>query len=484
MCLDGHMEADVCTTTTVNGRYSLKTKDPAFHANSTCAALGFEACPERREGIEHYKPCSLGDGTTKPKSKTAVVAKPFVLPPPGNAGPAYIALQSGVALFLPDGTPQLVSGLTEWIPLLVLGTDGAVYASPSANENQRASVYRIDGATATKVATFKAYGISALAVSKDGVIYGADEGKVMRSQNGSVVSLPATGLNRVDALSFDADGVLVAAGGDMLKRFHNDAWETVNAKLTSLKLYGSGASLLVASGFEGDALTLATLRDGTLVPAYPGVSAPYLTTLTANGILVSSESVDQKRQPRVSTTDGGSQLVTTTTIEIPPSATVDNRGRAWFVESAGLHVVSLLDNTSTTYPIGTLPTLTKIGSSSLPHEIVVVGAGPTALAPAEAPRLIEKVTATIIVGSSPLANTDMLLCTNTISTFHSNPCELTSATFRGRTDDKGGVTFENVPVGNYQLAFKEGSQWTLPMSTFLELYTPEPSKDLGKLRYR
>jgi hypothetical protein len=149
-----------------------------------------------------------------------------------------------------------------------------------------------------------------------------------------------------------------------------------------------------------------------------------------------------------------------------------------------LTVASLASKDITEYPIGTLPALADVAYSSGDGELLVVGAGPETLPPVGPVQTVGKVTGTITVGKGPLAGADIEICTFASYSYRTTPCDSAPKSRKpGKTDEKGSFVLENVPVGNYQLAFKYGGKWGLAGTTTIDLTEAAAEKKLGKLRY-
>jgi hypothetical protein len=408
--------------------------------------------------------------------------KPFTLPAAPPPGPAYIALHGGLAVILPDGTAKPVAGIKDWVKNLVVGADGNAYTSGTGNDYEQTIVFRLDGASATKLGTVKAYTVTALAAAKDGTVYAGANEVMHKLAGGKDEKLPAPGIDVIRDLAVDADGAVIAAGYGKLMRFANGTWTALLDKLEQfddITLFQHGDSVVAVN--KGKAAYV--IKGGKAELAYGSVKdSTDRASLTPTGLLALREYVHDAWQTRLTAADGA----TTTSKRVPArhsNLEVDGQGRVWWIDSGGLSVASLTSDAITEYPIATLSALTKVGDRNMDHEILVIGGGPSTLPAAEPQRVVDQVTATVIVGKGPLAGAEALLCTSTNFSFQSNPCEDTKASFKGTTDDKGKVTFEKVPLGNYQLAFLVNGKWTLAGSTFIELYAPAPKKDLGKLRY-
>ena len=97
--------------------------------------------------------------------------------------------------------------------------------------------------------------------------------------------------------------------------------------------------------------------------------------------------------------------------------------------------------------------------------------------------MVDSVTATIVIGTQPLANASVEICASMKLTYKTSPCERSASKKSATSDGQGHVVFDKVPVGLYRLAFKMGGTWVRGAETSIQLYQPGPTKDLGRLVY-
>lgn len=487
MCLSPIAKAECSLSGLRKPLKKLPTKMHEFKPGETCESIAFSRCPTAINGVTHREPCDApAAGSAAAPAGTA----PAFAMPAAEPGPVYVALgTNGLAVILPDGTPQIIANVRGWTKELTRGADGNVYvAVDPPGDGQAIDVLRLDGATATKVGRFKAYTNTALAIAKDGTIYGAENARVMKAGDKTSTNLPAlAGAQVIKELSFDAEGRLVAADRGQIHILNGEAWTSIQIpgarEYERAWLIGSGETLVVAPEHK----PFYTLRAGTLERLYPDVKDREVGTKkpsrSDNGVLAYYEVERGKARTRLIDAKGG----TTTTARIAEgiAATVlDGQGRLWYVDDGALTVASAVTKDITEYPIGSLPALTNVGTSSGEGELLVVGGGPSKLPAVGAQQFVDQVTATILIGKTPLANTEVEICTFTSISYRSSPCEDSKSRKTAMTNDKGEVSFAQVPVGSYRLAWNEGGRWTLASGTFIDLTAPAPLKNLGKLRYK
>jgi hypothetical protein len=416
-------------------------------------------------------------------SPKAPEAKPLALPP-SEPGAAYISVSGGVAVILADGTPQLVAGIGQ-TSQLVVGGDGAAYAT-AATGTMGVEIYKLTGATATKVGAVRSHTSTALAVGNDGVGYIAANDEVLRFDAKSSKTLGKPGLSSITQLAVDADGNVVAAGNGGASLRVGDAWKRIELpgveSYTSVWLLGQGAQLVVAverSGFFSLAGGKVTRILGDARPELSGRRP----SLASTGILASSAITKGRVFMRLFDRNSGATTTSDRTTRGLARSVIDARGRLWYVDSGALVVDSLLGKERTEYPIGTLPVLVKAGYASSSDGLVVLGGGPSALPPVADVQVVDAVTGTISIRGAPLAGAKIEICTYASFTFTYSPCDADRSRIVGTTNDKGEFSLAKVPLGVYQLAFNTNGKWGLASGASISLLKSAPTHSVGTLRY-
>ena len=441
---------------------SMPTTRHEFTAGATCDALGYTGC----DPALPFPYCRGGEPLPPP---------PFAATP-SQPGPAYIAVRDHIAVILPDGTAQVVADATGSVSELALGADGEVYAVTTVSD--RLVVWKLAGATATKVGSFRSSVASALAVAKDGTVYLAQYDDVFSLAPGakSPTKLPAPSEKFIHDLSFDADGRLVAASG-AIAVWNGTGWDV--KPIPGLASYhdafalGLGESLVVG----GKGVGFFTLRGGELVPLLEEQPDLDKAAVSPNGTIAYIELGDTHLLDRK-----GGTATSQATPDSSSAIVIDDTARLWYAAYGGLTVRSLVSDASTTYPIGTLPALTGLGSWSPDGRIVVVGAGPSRLPPVEPARVVDQVTGILIVEGEPVVGETVEICTSAASLFQGSPCAADASRMTTTTNDQGEFVFAAVPVGHYNLAVSWGSQWVVT-DAYIDLDAPAPLRSFGKLRY-
>ncbi len=473
MCLPGRT-ASSCTEGELRSAVSnMPTRDHAFTAEKLCEEVGYERCDTPLLGVSHYKPCS---GAVTGPASAGNVASPALKLPPAEPGPAYIALKDGVAQVLPDGTVQDVAGIDQATTVLHVGADGNVYAA--STDTYKLTVWKLDGAKATKLGTVPPDRETGLAVAADGTLYIASGSEVYRLRAKKSEKLPP-GPQLVDELAVDADGHLVASASRELWLFADDAWKRVEipgmSPLGHVWLLGTGAGLVIAAAGQ----PLATLKDGALAPAYGGASTGNARPVRGpTGVIAVVEGA--RSSWRLIMPDGTSALADGAA-ELRTTPAFDGAGRMWFALDGALSIVPTSGGSSATYPMGSLPLLGRINTVTDERTLVVLGSGPAQLPRSGTVQVVDRVTAIVHVNGEPLANADIEVCTSVTAMFKVSPCEDDTSRHAARTSGGGEVSFEKLAVGEYTLVFLANGHWTHAGTRFkLE---SGASGDLGTLQF-
>lgn len=188
----------------------------------------------------------------------------------------------------------------------------------------------------------------------------------------------------------------------------------------------------------------------TWVNTDPGISQPGNVTAAPDGrIFVASHSDglavnEDGRWSVITRSQGG---LTTDRVR---DAAVDRRGRLWVGTTWGFSVYDGATWTGYTMATGGL-------AGNLVEAIAVAGDGPELPAPG-APRL-GSLQGTILAAGEPLAGTTVLLCSESPAMlfFGEHPCSAYPFSTATQTDASGVYRFEAVPVGDYEIAWKDST---------------------------
>ncbi len=158
------------------------------------------------------------------------------------------------------------------------------------------------------------------------------------------------------------------------------------------------------------------------------------------------------------------------------SAALDDQDRVWVSSREGLSVVGA-DKTATEYPSGSV--LELVGNTV--NDIIVVGDGPSL--PAPGPAKTGSVTGKVLLEGTPVANAKLEMCASP-SYGGSQPCFDSKVKFAGTTNDKGEFTFDNVPLGSYNVAVELEGKWRMNYLSQMATEMKEgASYDVGAVKF-
>jgi hypothetical protein len=165
-------------------------------------------------------------------------------------------------------------------------------------------------------------------------------------------------------------------------------------------------------------------------------------------------------------------------------ALLDDSGRTWKISDGVLTVRPLFEGEPTIYPIGTLPVLDDVTSGMMLPERGVVLAGGPKLPPVGEVRRSPRVTGRILIGGKPAVNVSFEICLDAGYYGSGSPCAGKASKLSATTDEKGGFTFTDVPLGSYDLTIRTGGKWAVDHVTELHHFVAGKPKDVGTIRYR
>ncbi len=134
----------------------------------------------------------------------------------------------------------------------------------------------------------------------------------------------------------------------------------------------------------------------------------------------------------------------------------DDGGRLWVGSEIGVAVI-VPGAPRVEWLSGSVPEL--VGKIA---DIVVFGAGPVSL-PTGGPQAKGGLTGKILRDGAPVADTTIELCPSPSSFFTKTPCADAPVKFTARTDATGTWSVQDVPLGSYGLAIKNGKKWSITL---------------------
>ncbi len=134
----------------------------------------------------------------------------------------------------------------------------------------------------------------------------------------------------------------------------------------------------------------------------------------------------------------------------------DDAGRLWVGSDIGVSII-VPGAARVEWASGSIPEL--VGDI---QEILVFGAGPKDL-PAGGPLATGGLTGKILRDGTPVAGTTVELCPSPSTFFTKSPCHDAPVKFVATTDAAGVWTVQNVPLGSYGLAIKNGKKWSVTL---------------------
>jgi hypothetical protein len=154
----------------------------------------------------------------------------------------------------------------------------------------------------------------------------------------------------------------------------------------------------------------------------------------------------------------------------------DDQDRAWVFSREGLSVIGP-DKTVAEYPSGSVM---EIVTSNMTG-IAVIGNGPPL--PAAGPARTGGVTGKILLEGTAVANSKIEMCA-TPAFGASQPCFDSKVKFAGTTDDKGEFTFNDVPIGQYNVAVEIDGKWQISYLSSLATDMKEGATyDVGAVKF-
>lgn len=425
----------------------------------------------------------------KPEEKPVEAAKPVAaLPAPGEAGPAYFAIDDKGVFMLDGGTfTQVKKGPKKLVKQMAIGGDGKPYMLTYDG------IMVLDGATAKVVGktSYKKTGsVDAFAVTPEGEIWTAGYkgvghlvGKKWAVEEKTVLGDDVTLLK---GIAVDKDGRVWVASSNKLHFKDKDAAEWKDAdlsKATERKPFFDGIAVDPAGALMASASSSVLKIEGptaiSAVELPSGVISSFgLLGYAPNGIGAIKTGVKTlaRLEPGGGTTsyDRGDDFQGTRVVALSP----DGQGRLWVGSDIGVSVIGPGDARAT-WLMGSVPEI-----AGKVKGILVVGAGPDLPEVGEQKKASE-VTGIILLDGAPLADAAIEICPEPSSLIKTSPCEDSPIKFAGKTDAAGKFTFADVPLGAYGVGVKAGEKWKITFSGEYGAKMKEGKPfDIGKLKFK
>ena len=138
------------------------------------------------------------------------------------------------------------------------------------------------------------------------------------------------------------------------------------------------------------------------------------------------------------------------------SVAPDDSGRLWVASDLGV-IVIVPGAPRVEWLSGSVPEL--VGTV---RNVVVFGSGPAKL-PTAGPRVTGGLTGKVLKDGAPVAGTTVEVCPSPSTFFTKTPCADSPVKFSVKTDATGVWTVQDVPLGSYGLAIKNGKKWSVTL---------------------
>lgn len=403
----------------------------------------------------------------KPEPEPAK-APPIVAPKANEPGPAYFAVDKKGIVRLQDGAFTVLEGSPASLAKeLQLGPDGALWVLGYDD------ILRFDGQRFNAVA--KA-GFSEVGGSPDHLALAADatpwittykgvshwDGKAWINEDKPSIG---AGDDLLEAIVVDREGkVWVASSNRVHLRDTAGAWKEVSLKkakggklwLKDLALSPDGAvhvlidEALIKFGASPDELSKVNVG----VRGFAQMSELSFALGGSIGIISYKDvyHVPAGGSPRKYSSEKSRDFKA----DSISAVAADDAGRLWVGSEIGVSVI-VPGAARVEWASGSVPEL--VGDI---REIVVIGAGPKDL-PAGGPLATGGLTGKILRDGNPVAGTTVELCPSPSTFFTRSPCHDAPVKFVATTDTAGVWTVQNVPLGSYGLAIKNGKKWSVTL---------------------
>lgn len=424
-------------------------------------------------------PTAEADRTVQPPPATPEPASPDIktadeptpakveAPVAGAPGPAFFAVDKvGIVRLGVDGVFAVLEGSPSTLLAdLQLGPDGALWVLGFQD------IYRFDGQRFESVAKtdFSSVGGSAdhFAVGPGGDVWVTTFKGVSRWDGAAWTTedkASFAGDDLLQAIAVDRDGKVWVASANRVHVRDGAAWRELSlARIKKGQLYLKDLTLAPDGRIHA-------VIDEALIRVGPGpdelarvdVGLKGFTQLSEVGFsqngsvgLISYRDVyhlPAGGSPRKYSSEKSRDFKADQITAIAP----DDAGRLWVGSEIGVAVI-VPGAPRVEWMSGSVPELLgKIG------DIVVFGAGPPTL-PKGGPQARGGLTGKILRDGAPVADTTVELCPSPSTIFTRTPCADAAVKFSVKTDAEGVWTAQDVPLGSYGLAVKNGKKWSITL---------------------
>lgn len=442
---------------------------------------------EEEQAKAEEKPAEAEEKPAKAEEQPAKAAA-AALPEPGEAGPAYFAIDDKGVFMLDGGAfTKVKKGPDKLVKQMSIGGDGKPYMLTYDG------IMVLDGAAAKVVAktSFKKTGsVDAFTVTPEGEIWTAGYKGVGHFANKKWAVEEKTVLGDdvtlLQGVAVDKEGRVWVASSNKLHYKDKDATEWKDAdlsKVTERKPFFNGVTVDPSGGLVASASSAVIKIEGT--DKLSALSLPSdmiktfdLLSYAPNGIgaLKTSVKMLARIEPGGNSTTYkmGDDFQGTRVVAL----SVDGKGRLWIGSDIGVNVVGPGDERNT-WLMGSVPEIAgKIKG------ILVVGAGPD-LPEVGDQKKASTFSGTILLDGKPLAEAPIEICPEPSSLIKTTPCEDSPIKFSGTTDAQGKFSFADVPLGAYGVGVKPGEKWKITFSGEYGAKMAEGKPfDIGKLKFK
>jgi hypothetical protein len=387
-------------------------------------------------------------------------------PGPGEPGPVYFAVEEkGIVEF--DGTNfTLLPDPPPYVQDLLIGPDGSLYVLTLEQLAKR------EGGQFSTILSFdfeQLGGITSLALAAPDQYFAISFRGVSEwpANHWTVTTKDAIGRNlmRLTAVALGYDGKLWVASEDALHyRDASDRWHPFDISTLEppptfymLETSPTGDIYAQADNYLAKITPGSGTRDLEKIEI-SGTRASYYSELmfSPDGhVGVASYSCDIARLDpanpdavwiRHGDSNYGCETLT--------AAALDGRKRMWVASRTGLNVMGP-DAENVAYPSGSVLELVGIVKA-----IAVVGLGPSPLPPA-GPVKTGTLIGKVLRDGTPIAKARLELCPQVADARArtSTPCADSAVELSTTSRKDGSFTFENVPLGNYEIAAEIDGSW-------------------------